>query len=473
MSFYTSLTQAQKLYSMYFIAKYESSWSWDGHNYTANVNYGDPFTVGIMQWAGGAAWSLLDTLRRSGTYASYYAALPQRWKDAVVAGSTDPLWGGYSMTQDDIETWRAANANNLQQAKEFQERYWMDTTNRESLKAELDVLEGWGPLPDPPTLQQVRNVFFYLARYHNCGNNMRQVYDTYGWSGNLADIRDATLSMYQGFTNFGIYGTGWTNAINDNYDLLSAWDGVTVPDFGQVSIGYGVDNGAGNRNTSPYDTYSWDARIKEITEFGDSLVVVMGDGSKVMCHRANAGNVWLPYKRVVASGSDSPSSQSGSSSMSAVMRQVMAFYLQHANAYGYSLDPSQFDDPATYGVTNCSAWIRYVARTLAPGSEMANMSYSYTGVMAVTGQEVARGTSNTPFPYDLAQPGDVFLVNWYYHNSDYDHVELFMGTEAQGNTSGNELWGAGSAPCPHGNGNADVYRRYTYDWQLRRISWEV
>lgn len=470
MSFYDELTNTQKLYSMYFIAKYESSWCWDGHNYTANVNYGDPFTVGIMQWAGTSAYHFLNNMR---SYDSdLYDTMPGTWKDAVDIGTGSRLWGGYSMDYDDVEHWRASVSDNLDDMKAYSQYYWCESQWVESLYSELQVLDNHLPFPANPTLDQVKAVYFYLARYHNTASNIYRIMDVYGYDGDLADIRDATISMYRSYTNFGIYGAGWINAINDNYDELVAWDGSSVPDFGQIE-GYGYNEGSQNNNTAVQDVSSWDLKVNYIKIYGESLVLVDSKGNNHIFYRSNANNIWLPRSRTIESGDNSSSSQSGSMTPSDIIDQVMQYYVGHENAYGYSLaDPSIYDHPDISGATNCSAWIRYVAKQLSPNSEMANMSSSYTGVMAVTGTEIASGTQNTPFPYGLAEPGDILLVNWTYYDPEYAHVELYLGTDAQGNTTGSELWGAGSPPCPHKNGYASSYVTGTHDWQLRRISWE-
>lgn len=482
MAFYDKLTDNQKLYSMYFIAKYESSWSWDGHNLSANVNYGDPFTLGIMQWAGSHCFEYLERMRSGDPSApETFAALPDSWRAAVDEGAGASMWGGYTMTQEDVDVWRQAVADHLDELKKYTQWYWCDSSEPESISGELDAMASVLGMeyPDEPTLDDIRKVYFYLARYHNTGSNMKRIYQQCGLTASLAEIRDATLEMYRGYSAWGIYGAGWTNAINDNYDLLSEWDGDTVPDFGQVA-GYGSndgnDSGSGGTTGTP-DVVEWVSRLNYIDLFGDSLILHMDDGSGIICLRANGGNCFVPASGingeagVVSKGDSSSSSQTQPSVPADIMRQVMDFYVADENKYGYALT-GDYDNPDSSGVTNCSAYIHYVARKLAPDSEMASMSYSYTGVMAGMGEYVADGTNNSSFPYDLAQPGDVLLVNWSWYNPDYDHVELYLGTSSQGNDTGSELWGAGSAPCPHKNGGADGYVKYTHDWMLRRIGWE-
>lgn len=477
-SFYDSLTYNQKLYTMYFIAKYESSWSWDGHNYEANVNYGDPFTLGIMQWAGGNCYAWLSSMETEA--ADVFGGLPSRWRDAVHNGSGDSLWGGYSMDWSDVETWRANAESNLDALKTFSQWYWIDSQNQESLYDELNRLPSAIGMvyPDDPDLETIKKVYFYLARFHNCGTNMAYIYSNHGLSSDLATIRDATISMYEGFSNFGVYGQGWVNAINDNYNLLTEWDGETVPDFGQLK-GIGNDNGqsAGSTSTPPEQESEWSADARYIDEYGDALCLHMADGTKTLFYKATNGVLWLPVHGSVQSGTTRPSdtAEPEPSDTPSIIDQIRQWYVERENRWGYSLgENGDYDDSDNSGVTNCSACIRYCARQLAPNSEMANMPYSYTGVMAETGTMIQEGDSSTPFDYANCAPGDVLLVMWYDWNSDYDHVELFLGTEAQGNTTGSELWGAGSAPCPHKNGSIGYYVNMgsVCWWQLRRISWE-
>ena len=479
MSFYGNLNATQRLYSMYFIAKYESSWSWDGHNYFANVNYGDPFTVGIMQQAGSMAYHFLKRMR-SGTpnAVNVYNALPASWRAAVDEGDGSSKWGGYSMTREEVDQWSSAVAANLDEMKIYSEWHWCESDEPDSLQQLLHAMqvEVGMVFPENPTLDDVRKIFFYLARYNNTGYNIKRVYDVHGLASDLVTIKNAMLDLYRTYTSWGIYGAGWTNAIEDNVVLLSKWDGNSVPDFGQVA-GYGVNDGTGSGpGGTPggvEEVTSWETRLSYADFYGEQLVLHIVGGKEVTCFKT-VGNVYVPFNSTLAQGSTSPSDQSGTSTPSSVIARVMRYYLDHANMYGYSIDKENdgdYDEPETSGVSNCSAYIRYVARVLAPGSEMANMPWSYTGVMAETGRTVAKGTKNTPFPYDKAMPGDVLLVNWSWDNPDYDHVELYLGTPAQGNVTGSELWGAGSSPLPHKNGSANEYVKLTYNWCLQRISW--
>lgn len=151
-----------------------------------------------------------------------------------------------------------------------------------------------------------------------------------------------------------------------------------------------------------------------------------------------------------------------------VIDDVMKMYKASEDLYGYSLEAG-YDNPIQSGVTNCSAWIRYVARVVEPSSQMAQMASSYTGVMARTGKRVANGAGRDAFPYDVARCGDLVLVSWNGHNPDYDHVEAYFGRD---NPTGCECWGAGYAPAPHRTGDASAIVSRSYEWELRRIGWE-
>lgn len=152
-----------------------------------------------------------------------------------------------------------------------------------------------------------------------------------------------------------------------------------------------------------------------------------------------------------------------------IMKVIMTANMLYENSLGYSLDPSLFDDPDRTGYTNCSAWIRWLAREFAPDSEMAQLEYSYTGVMARHGSLVASGTWDDVYDLDMARPGDILLCTWMGSNPDFDHVELFLGYS---NMTGSELWGAGYAPAPHRSGKLADMCRIASEWQVRRITWE-
>lgn len=459
--FYDSLTSNQKMYSMYFISRYESSSCWDATNYDLNSQYGDPFTLGIMQWAGTRAYQLLASMQSE--YPDLYSAMPTSWKSAVDDGTSSAMWGGWSMDQGDVDTWRDAIASHLDDAKMLQERIWLDDLgDNESLRSELTTLDSWGTLPESPTIENIRVIYFYLARYHNTGYNMHKVYTECGWDASLEDVRDATIRLYRTYTQ---QFQGWYNAIEDNYETLKAWDGDTVPDFGQLSM-YGGPSGTTSPNVPSVNV----SGLRNIMTLGDDLVAHFDDGRAILCRSASAGHVWLPIASsggVVTPQDDAPvSSGSGND----VLKNVIAFYENDEGKYGYTLD-GDFLHPNISGESNCSAYIIYVGSTLYPDGHIAHGG-TYTGTLIQQGDIIATGSGYDDFPYNLAQPLDCLFVNWYYYNATYDHVELYFGTESQGNDSGSELWGAGSAPLPHKSGYAGSYVGYTHDWALVRIPWD-
>ena len=465
---------------MYFIAEWESSWNWANHNYSDNQNFGDPFTLGIMAWAGSNCYYWL--LSMSEREPDFYATIPETWRDAVNIGPDAWQWGGYSMGKNNADAWVAACQADMQSIKEFSEWYWIVNTEHESLYGELQRLhDNIGvDLPDDPDIETIKKVYFYIARYHNCGTAMQYIWDNYGFA-DWETLRTATIDMYESFSNSAPFIEGWTNAINGNVQRLQEWDGETCPDFGQVDIQGSLPPTTDHTGGRPEQSVDWQAQANYMDMRGDALCLHMVDGTETLFYKASSGHYWIPERKAVQTGTGRPSDSANPDMTGGdIIKQVMQWYLDHEEVWGYSLGPGSafdngdFDDSNNSHVTNCSACIRFCAKELSPTSEMANLAQSYTGDMAVAGEFVMEGDASTPFDYSLAQPGDVLLVMWNYYNPDFDHVELFLGTAAQGNITGSELWGAGSPPCPHRNEGAGDYIRLNnlYYWQLRRIGWE-
>ena len=492
-SFYESLTDEQKEYTLYFIGAFESSNAWDGNNLTEN-NQGDPFTLGMVQWAGTACYEWLVYMRDN--YPNLYNDLPSNWRAAVDEGSGAALWGGYTMTEGDVNIWREACANHLDDIKACTQLYWCaETEPAESLYGELVRMadtaypDGYGigiELPDNPTIDQIKIVYYYLARFHNTGVNMARIYRECGMDTTLDELAEHTLAMYREYSDWWQWGDGWTRAINGTRDMLKEWDGQTCPDFGQLNgLSYGSTHEGGDGPGAGGDTsVTWAAQAKYIDEYGDSLCLHMADGSKTLFYKASNGVLWIPRTGVVQSGSGTPSDNAPASDASDWQKKLMELQTQYELAFDYTLDNSLTDDPPSQGYTNCSAWCWWCAQQIDPNSEMATGSGKYTGSMAQIGEEIANSnTHGWTWPYELTQPGDVLLIMWSFWNPDFDHVEIFLGTEQQGNTTGYEVWGAGYPPCPH----TSQYNHGSYDgpttaqgcldywsifyWSIRRIKW--
>lgn len=478
---FDSITPAQALMSMYVVGHAESDLAWDGHNYYANVNYGDPITAFMVQYAGGNLRNVIRWGRQIGTWDTFLDALPSAWWD----WSSQYYWSA-RWTEDMLGVYLDAVKNNLDEAKGFQVSAWaspiLENFPRECLQSYVIAMNSAGEMPESLTTDQMKVFIYYVTRWHNSPANAKKIFEQYGIDVSLETLRDAFIALYQTFSDWDIYGEGWTNAINLNYRDLVNWDGTSAPSFDGtvddvVSGTPGGGSSGGSSSGGPNSpTYGEKVTIKEIITNGQNLIIRTMEGKNVLCIKAQGGNVWIPRGGVFDStGCGQTGPGSGYVPLPPTdleaMQRVMQFYVDHEKMYGYTLEGGQYENPEESGLTNCSAFIVWAAQQLFPDGTLAGVGM-YTGSMASAGETVAEGSRWDAFPYEKSQPGDLLLVNHNNYNPDFDHVELYLGTESQGNTTGSELWGAGSAPAPHRNGDAGSYCQSQHDWRLVRIPWD-
>lgn len=196
-----------------------------------------------------------------------------------------------------------------------------------------------------------------------------------------------------------------------------------------------------------------------------SQVIVYGDlwPKGLLCTASPSG--WIPTERT-ASPSQNPGGGSGETSPvpAGQIGQMIQLWYDNANKWTYG-QGSQRLNPEASGYTDCSAAIWWAINKINPSA--AAKVGTWTGTMATSGKEIARGTRNDPFPTDKAKAGDILLIEWGYVNYSFNdvssHVEWYVGD--------GRLWGAGYAPLPHDSGNAVTYCRSSGVgcWMLRRV----
>lgn len=120
-------------------------------------------------------------------------------------------------------------------------------------------------------------------------------------------------------------------------------------------------------------------------------------------------------------------------------------------------------NPPSSGYSDCSACIWWAIHSVRP--DIAKHVGAWTGAMATSGKEIARGTASTPIDTSKLKPGDIVLVEWkhvnYAFNDGSSHVEWYVGN--------NTLWGAGYGPLPHKSGNIHTYLKRAGCWMVRRV----
>lgn len=524
MDFYSALTENQRLYTMFLLGGYYGLRMWDYENHNTD---GVSNKMGFMPWWEYHLYYFFQAMQENEYGKKQWELFSDDMKK-VLNDSSSMFFYHYpentgSFTDDFAKQWVSSVETAGDDAVKFQEYYWcvadapsdllptfsmFNSPQYDTLTGGLKKIEGYVQnalghgLPDNPTLDDIRTVFFleaclYAGIKDSDLQNMCKDFDTTIDVLTRLDVLNSDVNKI--ISSYTTPSNDLRSYLGNVYTALKNWDGDTLPDNGFVhSFGYigGYNtngNGTDSSSGSNQQVTSWTAQISYVDTYGEQLVIHSKDGTRLICHKT-MGNFWYPTNNGnVQSGNsssnymtgdnkpyteatdDEPASGDPNYTAPSNIEEIWQWYVDHEGRYGYSTkDGDDYFNPDSSYLTNCSAFITWTARQLAPNSDMATQSGYSTSTMATAGVKIASGDSSTTFPYSLARPGDIWLVNFNGYNPNYDHVELFLGTEAQGNWTGSELWGAGSPPAPHKNYYPDNYMSYNgvTDWQVRRISWE-
>lgn len=336
---YGDLTECQMKYSFAYIADCENGNSVSKASWAADT-YGvdDYLTIGILQWMGPAALSLIASLYEltgitiNNTYiakqmtveeAEQYQReierlrleLPEGWRDDAKAylesrskeivstgitpeaGDASSFQGRY-MTGEEHNAWVSAINGHLDAARFWQQWYWFSdkgmAPRRESLRTYMAAMSDAGI-----DCSSVKTLFYYMQAWHNAPAMARYAWSVCGDTPDLASIGSACLNWLASYADWGQFGDGWTNRYAGYaVSVLDAWDGQSCPpdDFGTTGEGASLSPGAqsGVTGSAAYGMNSGPNRIKAIYTNGQDLICVSASDQKLLCHRANGGNVWIP-----------------------------------------------------------------------------------------------------------------------------------------------------------------------------------
>jgi cell wall-associated NlpC family hydrolase len=413
---------AQSLYAMYVIGQVESN-----HNWTA-INPSDPITLGMMQWYGNRAKSLI--LRGKGSdaagYAQYFAST-----DAAKAAEADQDMSYYYVTQADANAWHAWAATDPNHA--VQQAQWED-----DFTAYQQVCDSHG-FPSG----NMRERTFFMTMYHQSPVSAFRVLGSTSGTANLDLLHSTAL-------NDGVLGQ-YRNRYDTAYTMLKSWDGQSAPpDFGQVGDAPtpGGDTGSGGIITPT------PAQQRYISLVGD--VLVLHDNGKTYQFYQTAQQVWTNSGTAgtpISGGQTDTGNDSGSDAGA----KVVAWVAARVGKYAYSQGPGRLD-PEASGYTDCSGlwWRAYQDVTGINAGR-------WTGEQAGLGTRIAiSGTDSPQSAVAKSKPGDLLLLTWSGHNPNYDHVEGMTGT------------GKDQTLSHGGPGNGPNYFQATTEmgmaseWELRR-----
>lgn len=416
-------------YAMYVIGEVESRWDWTA------VNYNDPITIGMMQWYGTRAASLLNRVREEMPDAYGQLASSLR-ADIESHDAGSAWWTSRYLTKGE--------GNSI--VTVFQdERNHVIQENQAIADFEgyIPTLESWGMSQAYP-----KPLVFAMSMYHQNPSYAGQVVGTAGGSADLDRIY--TLCM-----NHGVFGQ-YRNRYATIYNRLREWDGESEPpDFGQSGK---PDTEPGGNNpgisTEP-------SKLGYIIQQGNILVLYGKDeyadgvafypaGTQKWVNGFNANGT------EIEGGNEGGGSETGSEAQNAVCE----LYRSWLNRFEYGQGAGRLD-PLASGYGDCSSTIWYAYQQVA-GIDVG----TWTGAMKDKGRSIASGYAGDPIPVESMQPADLVLVMWSGWNPTFDHVELYMGN--------NVLWGHGGgydgseAGPNQTTADARNYSQATYYWEVRR-----
>ena len=410
----------QSLYAMYVIGAVESN-----HNWTA-INPSDPITLGMMQWYGNRAKSLI--LRGKGSdsagYAQYFASTA-----AAKAAESDQDMSYYYVTQADAAAWHSWAATDPNHV--FQQAQWED-----DFTAYQQVCDSHGF----PAVN-IRERIFFMTMYHQSPVSAFRVLGSTSGTASLDLLHSTAL-------NDRVLGK-YRNRYDTAYAMLNGWDGQSAPpDFGQVGdapTSGGDPGAAGTIQSTP-------SQQRYISLVGD--VLVLHDNGKTYQFYQTAQQVWTNSGTAgtpISGGQTGAGSDTGSDAGS----KVVAWVTARVGKYAYSQGPGRLD-PESSGYTDCSGlwWRAYQDVT---GINVGR----WTGEQAGLGTRIAVSGTDTPASaVARSKPGDLLLLTWSGHNPNYDHVEGMTGT------------GKDQTLSHGGPGNGPNYRQAT-DQMARASEWEL
>lgn len=416
------------MYAMYVIGDVESNHDW------ASVYYVDPITIGMMQNYGQHARELLALCSASDPgYAAFAQAAPQLAAD--VADSEKDNWDWWSrryLTQTEGNAFKemaASNDNHI-----IQQTKWIADA-----KGYIELLEKWGCSQNNP-----QALVYAMCMYHQRPASCSNVIATAGGTATLDRMHEVCL-------NERVFSK-YSNRYNRAYELLSSWDGESAPpDFGQVT-GETVGGNESGIGVSP-------SNLSYIIQRGDLLFLVGDNNYKNGVAFAPAGvGKWVCSSNADGTPITGGNTGGGSATGNEGQRAVVTLYKSWEELFDYSQAPGRLD-PVTSGYGDCSSTI-WAAYHDATGVNVG----TWTGDMLNYGTEIATGSGG--LPYDNMQLGDLVLINWGNYNSDYDHVEMYIGDGQLMGHGGGKYHPKG--PWIKASGDDYLTAGNCHDWQIRR-----
>lgn len=411
---------ALKAEALLVIGTQESDLTWNAVDYDSNIK------VGVAQWVGQAAASLLGNLDPADR-----ALLDSTLEsDLTTYTAQDPFWSTRFLSKDEGNS--IITALGTSTAKPKQVDFFGDTVDGYETH-----LTAWGALTD--TTEHQKSFLFLLSIFHVDIVTANKIIATIGAVAPTGTILDALMNL----PDIALRRDWLATKL-----LVDEWEG-TAPTVTPSETQPNDNPGGSGQQTNTI--VQVESQIQKIGMTGQNLIVYGQDNpTGVLCYR-ETNNLWLPVTNTAAPPTPTPIDppQPDTPATQSEWEQMKQLWIDNEGAWRYGGSGGRLDPP-TSGFSDCSACIIWAVGVVRP--DLAKALGDYTGSMVNAGVEIARGNTGAGAHVDLdiLKPGDILLVGRDYAFGDNtSHVEWYFGD--------GQLWGAGYSPLPHRSGDINNY----------------
>lgn len=370
------------------------------------IYYIDPITVGVMQWYGTRAASLLNQIRAT----PGWVGVAQSLTDDLIAQpeTSASFWTNRYLTRAEGESLKRA----LTSSQGIQIQNNQILTDLEDYAA-----VGRRLLIDPDTNTQA--FIFFCVMYHQSPRYARQVVNTAG--SNPTVERLYTMALNHSW--FGKFKSRYLTAKN----IILSGDTSGIPNDA-VTPSDPDDIGGDDNSVDGSVTIATD--IAQVMVVGDQLHIIKNDSTTIICYHAGA-NTFLPINKtsgsttVVPNPSNPTPEVPPSADANVKVQAMIDFLLANLDTWKYSQGAGRLNPPQS-GVGDCSSMCYYVYRRFA-GIELG----ANTRLQQSDGRLIwsASSAGQVP-PVNILRPGDLIYYRWRGGSGGtygVVHVEFYMG----------------------------------------------
>lgn len=445
--FKAQMTDEQMLYFFDLICYVENGGAdFTSINTVNNAHDSDPFTLGCWSWTGPQCWDLLDMYKTR--YPAVWADMPADFKTWYQEGRTGYHFGFHPVLTQAIEDeWKRCCSLHYDDIKAGQ--LWMifDGDHSGGFLSELRNLFNGAYYPDTFDIPMLKGVFAGLSM-SMLGGYWTEVYEQFTYPDyTLACNLWCYLEQVNWPSGWNSFGAGWRNRFDYVINMLNNWDGTSYSgEYIEFSYLLG-----GNKN--PDAPSAGGAEFTSIDLKGGTAILHFASGNTLAFYKHPDGS-YRPAQSTTSPDGQTSGDITGNDAL--FIEYVTNIINQEKYAYTYQ-DGGSTTHPWESGTTDCSGWIISLALRIAPWSDLAQYENGLaTCDWTSAFENVWSGKCGDSLPYGIMRPGDCIVEFSNSQRADgagyKGHVELFLGTTAQGNKTGYELWGAGVAPAPNPGG---------------------